>query len=160
MIRTWITLLLLILSLNLFSQMRQGQNAADLSLPDVTGKMVSLSELRGKVVLIDFWASWCGPCRHNNPRLVKLYNKYHEKGLEIYGVSLDEDMVSWKKAVHQDKLIWIQVIDDKGWDATSINTYGVDFIPSSFLIDKQGIIRTMNAEGSELESSVKDLLKD
>jgi thiol-disulfide isomerase/thioredoxin len=121
---------------------------------------VSISEFRGKVVLIDFWASWCGPCRHNNPRLIKLYNKYHEKGLEIYGVSLDEDMTDWKKAVHHDKLSWIQVIDDKGWNASSINTYGVDFIPSSFLVDRQGIIRTMNAEGPELENSVKDLLKD
>ena len=158
--RIWFTLFLLITSLNLFSQMRPGQTAADLSLPDLNGKLVSISELRGKVVLIDFWASWCGPCRHNNPRLVKLYNKYHEKGLEIYGVSLDEDMGDWKKAVHHDKLSWIQVIDDKGWAASSINTYGVDFIPSSFLIDKQGIIRTMNLEGSELESSVKDLLKD
>jgi len=160
MIRTWITLFLLIISLNLFSQMRQGQNAADLSLPDLTGKMVSLSEFKGKVVLLDFWASWCGPCRHNNPRLVKLYNKYHDKGLEIYGVSLDEDMKSWKKAVHSDKLSWVQVIDDKGWEATSIATYGIDFIPSSFLIDRNGVIRTINAEGSELENSVKDLLKD
>ena len=160
MIRTWITLFLLILSLNLFSQMRPGQDAADLSLPDLTGKMVSLSEFKGKVVLLDFWASWCGPCRHNNPRLVKLYNKYHGKGLEIYGVSLDEDMKSWKKAVHNDKLSWVQVIDDKGWEATSIATYGIDFIPSSFLIDRDGVIRTINAEESELESSVKDLLKD
>lgn len=158
--RIWFTLFLLITSLNLFSQMRPGQTAADLSLPDLNGKLVSISELRGKVVLIDFWASWCGPCRHNNPRLVKLYNKYHEKGLEIYGISLDEDMTDWKKAVHHDKLSWIQVIDDKGWNASSINTYGVDFIPSSFLVDRQGIIRTMNAEGSELESNVKDLLKD
>jgi peroxiredoxin len=160
MIRTWITLFLLILSLNLFSQMGPGQHAADLSLPDLTGKVVSLSEFKGKVVLLDFWASWCGPCRHNNPRLVKLYNKYHGKGLEIYGVSLDEDMKSWKKAVHNDKLSWVQVIDDKGWEATSIATYGIDFIPSSFLIDRDGVIRTINAEGSELESSVKGLLKD
>ena len=88
--RICFTLFLMIFSLNLFSQMRTGQAAAELSLPDLNGKMVSLSDLKGKVVLIDFWASWCGPCRHNNPRLVKLYNKYHDKGLEIYGVSLDE----------------------------------------------------------------------
>jgi peroxiredoxin len=158
--RICFTLFLMVFSLNLFSQMRPGQTAVDLSLPDLNGKLVSLSELKGKVVLIDFWASWCGPCRHNNPRLVKLYNKYHEKGLEIYSVSLDEDMVDWKKAVHRDRLIWIQVIDDKGWQATSASAYGVDMIPSSFLIDKQGVIRTMNAEGAELESSVRDLLKD
>lgn len=158
--RIYITLFFLIFSLNLFSQMRPGQNAADLSLPDLNGKTVSLSEFKGKVVLLDFWASWCGPCRHNNPRLVKLYNKFHDKGFEIYGVSLDEDTKSWKKAVRNDKLSWTQVIDDKGWDATSIVTYGINFIPSSFLIDRDGVIRTINAEGPELESSVKDLLKD
>jgi len=153
-------LFFMVLRLNLFSQMIPGQTAADLSLPDLNGKIVTLSDLKGKVVLIDFWASWCGPCRHNNPRLVKLYNKYHNKGLEIYGVSLDEDADSWKKAVHHDKLIWIQVIDDKGWEATSASAYNVDMIPSSFLIDKQGIIRTINAEGPDLERSVRDLLKD
>ena len=160
MIRIFPTLFLMVFSLNLFSQMRPGQNAVNLSLPDLNGKTVSLSEFKGKVVLLDFWASWCGPCRHNNPRLVKLYNKFHDKGFEIYGVSLDEDTKSWKKAVRNDKLNWVQVIDDKGWDAVSIATYGINFIPSSFLIDRDGVIRTINAEGSELESSVKDLLKD
>jgi peroxiredoxin len=158
--RICFTLFLMVISLNLFSQMKPGQTAADLSLPDLNGKLVSLSDLKGKVVLIDFWASWCGPCRHNNPHLVKLYNKYHGKGLEIYGVSLDENMNNWKKAVHHDKLAWIQVIDDKGWEAPSASSYGVDMIPSSFLIDRRGVIRTINAEGPELESSVRDLLKD
>jgi peroxiredoxin len=154
------TLFLMFISLNLFSQMRPGQTAVDLSLPDLNGKLVTISELKGKVVLIDFWASWCGPCRHNNPKLVRLYNKYHEKGLEIYGISLDEDSDDWKKAVQHDKLKWIQVIDDKGWAAPSASAYGVDMIPSSFLIDKQGVIHRVNAEGAELEISVKDLLKD
>jgi peroxiredoxin len=158
--RICLTLFLGLLSLNLFSQMRPGQTAIELSLPDLNGQSVSLTSLKGKVVLIDFWASWCGPCRHNNPRLVKLYNKYHDKGLEIYGISLDEDAEDWKKAVHHDKLSWIQVIDDKGWAATSASSYGVDMIPSSFLIDKQGVIRAMNMEGPELETSVKDLLKE
>jgi peroxiredoxin len=158
--RICFTIFLICISLNLFSQMGPGQTAADLSLPDLNGKFVSLSELKGKVILIDFWASWCGPCRHNNPRLVKLYNKYHDKGLEIYGISLDEDSEDWKKAVLHDKLRWIQVIDDKGWAAPSASIYGVDMIPSSFLIDKQGVIRSVNTEGPELEISVKDLLKD
>ncbi len=158
--RIYFSLFFMIFSLNLFSQMRPGQTAADLSLPDLNGKLVSLYQLKGKVVLIDFWASWCGPCRHNNPHLVKLYNKYHDKGLEIYGVSLDEDEGNWKKAVHHDKLSWIQVIDDKGWEASSISTYGVDFIPSSFLIDRRGVIQKMNIDGPELEGSIKDLLKD
>jgi peroxiredoxin len=158
--RICFTLFSMLISLNLFSQMRPGQTAVDLSLPDLNGKMISLSELKGKVVLIDFWASWCGPCRHNNPRLAKLYKKYHSKGLEIYGISLDEEIDSWKKAVRHDKLNWIQVIDDKGWEAQSASAYGVDMIPSSFLIDREGVIRTINAEGPDLESSVRDLLKD
>jgi len=158
--RFWVTLLLMGISVNLFSQMRPGQAAANLSLPDQDGKIVSLSDLKGKVVLIDFWASWCGPCRHNNPRLVKLYNKFHAQGLEIFGVSLDEEEASWKKAVHHDRLSWIQVIDDKGWQSSAASLYGVDMIPSSFLVDRQGIIRTVNEEGPELENSVKGLLKD
>ena len=158
--RFWVTLLLMGISVNLFSQMRPGQAAANLSLPDQDGKIVSLSDLKGKVVLIDFWASWCGPCRHNNPHLVKLYNRFHEQGLEIFGVSLDEEQDSWKKAVRHDKLNWIQVIDDKGWQSSAASLYGVDMIPSSFLIDRRGVIRTVNEEGSELENSVKNLLKD
>jgi|SRR5450432_1447644 len=157
--RITFTLLGLVISLNLFSQMKTGQTAADLSLPDQNGKIVHISDLKGKVVLIDFWASWCGPCRQNNPTLVKIYSKYHDKGLEIYGISLDDSKKSWIKAVQHDKLQWIQVIDDNGWSASSANIYGVDMIPSSFLVDQQGIIRTINAEGEELENSIKDLLK-
>ncbi len=156
--RIFILLFLLITSLNLFSQMRPGESAADLSLPDMKGNLQSLAALKGKVVILDFWASWCGPCRHNNPRLVKLYNKYHSKGLEIYAVSLDEENDNWTKAVLHDKLTWVQVIDTKGWEAPSAALYGVDAIPASFLIDRKGVIRTINAEGPELENAVKDLL--
>jgi len=160
MIRTIIIGMLLILSLNLFSQMRPGQAAADLSLPDMNGNRLRLSDLRGKIVLIDFWASWCGPCRHNNPNLVRLYKKYHDKGVEIYGISLDDNTRSWIRAVHHDKMQWIQVIDDQGWAASSAHIYGVDMIPSSFLLDRQGIIRAVNAEGPDLEKIIGDLLKD
>jgi peroxiredoxin len=139
--------------------MSPGTRAADLSLPDRNGKLVRLSDLKGKVVLVDFWASWCGPCRKNNPRLVKLYHKYHSKGLEIYGISLDESHDDWQSAVSQDRMEWIQVIDDKGWNASSALTYGVDMIPSSFLLDRDGVIRKVNAEGWPLEAEVKTLLK-
>ncbi len=158
--RIFLTLILMLLNTNLFSQMKIGGDAADLSLPDQNGKIVSLSEFKGKVVLIDFWASWCGPCRHNNPRLIKLYNKFHEQGLEIYGISLDDSKSDWKKAIRHDKLSWIQVIDDRGWEAMSAAKYGVDMIPSSFLVDRQGVIRAINEEGTELENSISGLLKN
>ena len=157
--RSYVLIFAIFLSLNVFSQMNTGTKAADLSLPDMNGNLVRLSDLKGKVVLIDFWASWCGPCRKNNPHLVKLYRKYHGKGLEIYGISLDDDHRNWKEAVSQDKMEWIQVIDDKGWNASSALLYGVDMIPSSFLVDKEGVIRKVNAEGWPLESEIKTLLK-
>jgi peroxiredoxin len=157
--RLCIFLLLLILHSNVFSQMTSGNPAAEISLPDREGNLTSLSALRGKVVLIDFWASWCGPCRRNNPHLVRLYQKYHSKGLEIYGISLDNDHRSWKEAVAHDRLSWIQVIDDEGWDAPSALAYAVDMIPSSFLLDRNGIIRKVNPEGPELEKEIKSLLK-
>jgi peroxiredoxin len=142
-----------------FSQIRQGQAAPDLSLPDANGNMIHLADLKGKVVLIDFWASWCGPCRKNNPHLVKLYNKYHPKGLEIFGVSIDDNETQWKEAIQRDQLNWIQVNDSKGWDAPSALAYHVDAIPASFLVDKNGIVQEINLVSWALEMEVKSLLK-
>ncbi len=141
------------------AQIKAGQHAPDLSLPDADGKTVQLSSLKGSVVLIDFWASWCGPCRQNNPHLVKLYNKYHDKGLEILGISLDNNSDAWRAAIGQDGIGWRQVIDIKGWDAASAATYGVNSIPASFLLDKDGVIRAVNLVGWQLESKIKTLLK-
>jgi peroxiredoxin len=145
---------------NVFSQPRVNDLAPEISLPNMGGETVTLSSLKGKVVLIDFWASWCGPCRKNNPHLVKFYKKYHTKGLEIIGISIDQDADAWKKAVEKDKLLWIQLNDNKGWSASSTNAYHVDAIPASFLIDKKGVIHSIDFVGQELETEVKLLLKE
>ena len=155
----FLSIFTLVMAMEANSQIKPGQLAPELSLPDTHGDQVQLSQLRGKVVLIDFWASWCGPCRRNNPNLVRLYKKYHDMGLEIYGISIDDNEEHWKEAVRVDKMDWIQVNDDKGWDASSVNAYGINAIPASFLVDKQGIIRQMDLSGRHLEIEVKSLLK-
>ena len=149
---------LIAITMTSYSQIGPGSPATELSLPDQQGQPASLSSFRGKIVLLDFWASWCGPCRHNNPQLVKLYKKYHPKGFEIYGVSLDTDAESWKQAIHHDKLAWTQVIDDRGWNAQSTVDYHVDAIPSSFLIDREGVIRVVNGSEKDIEKALRELL--
>jgi peroxiredoxin len=151
--------LLVCSAMALQAQVKKGQQAPDINLPGLSDTAISLSSLKGKVVLLDFWASWCGPCRHNNPNLVKLYQAYHDKGFEIFSVSLDKDKGDWKDAIRHDKLDWIQVVDQKGWYASSTIAYGVDAIPASFLLDRNGVVRAVNKEGRELEYEVGRLLK-
>lgn len=149
----------LLFSFAVSAQVNIGQQAPELSLPSKNGDTIKLSKLNGKIVLIDFWASWCVPCRRNNPFLVYLYKKYKSKGLEIYGLSIDEEKQRWLNAVKKDKLSWLQVVDNKGWDASSALTYGVDGIPANFLLDKNGIIIARDLEGRELEKKINELLK-
>ena len=130
----------------------------DFSLPNLKGDSIRLSSMKGKVFLLDFWASWCVPCRFNNKNLVKLYSKYRDKGFEILGVSLDDNKKAWQKAVNKDKLTWSQINDSKGWDAMSAAKWQVDAIPASFLIDKDGNVVAINAEKQELENKVRQLL--
>ena len=146
--------------INLNAQPKYGQDAGEIALPSANGDTIRLSSLKGKVVLLDFWASWCGPCRASNKNLVKLYPKYKAKGFEILGVSLDEDKTKWKSAVKKDKISWLQVIDaGGGWETRTAQSWGIMALPTSYLIDKNGKLIAMDLEGKELEKAVKELLE-
>ncbi len=132
-----------------------GSEAPDFTLKTKDGKEVSLSSFRGKYVLIDFWASWCQPCRHENPNSVKVYKQYNIQGFEILGVSLDKDKDAWIKAVKDDGLTWTQVIDP---DGSVANKYSVNSIPSTFLLDKEGKIVAKNLRGDALNKQMEKLL--
>jgi thiol-disulfide isomerase/thioredoxin len=137
---------------------RQGMPAAEIALPSVNGDTLRLSSLKGKVVLIDFWASWCGPCRSSNRSLVKLYSKYKSKGFEILGISLDESDDAWKKAIAKDKISWLQVIDHGGWEAKTAANWNIMALPTSYLMDKDGRLIAMDLDKKQLESALKELL--
>lgn len=130
----------------------------DFALPDLKGDSIRLSSMKGKVFLLDFWASWCVPCRFSNKQLVKLYSRYKDKGFEILGVSLDDNRNAWKKAVNKDKITWLQINDNGGWNALSAAKWNINAIPSSFLIDKDGNVVAFDPEKEELENKIKQLL--
>ena len=128
-----------------------GTEAPDISLSDPFGKQYTLSELKGKVVLLDFWASWCGPCRRENPSVVKMYDKYNSKGFEVFSVSLDRETQKqrWVDAINKDNLKWpYHVSDLKFWQSAPARVYGVRSIPKTFLIDREGNIAAMNMRGA------------
>lgn len=160
-----------------------GLEAPEINLPNPDGKKMSLSALKGDVVLLDFWASWCRPCRMTNPHVVELYKKYHKKGFDIFNVSLDglddkrlaayqnnPDMVAkamelekekWKAAIKADKLTWKNHVSElRSWSSPIAATYGVNSIPKTFLIDRKGIIRYQNLRGQALEDAIKTLLAE
>ena len=136
-----------------------GSAAPEISLSDTTGNAVALSSLRGKYVLVDFWASWCGPCRAENPNVVRMYNKYKDKGFTIYGVSLDRTKAEWQRAIRNDNLPWTHVSDLKFWQSTAAQQYGVQAIPQTFLLDKEGKIIAKNLRGDALEQKLEEILK-
>ncbi|WP_454801688.1 redoxin domain-containing protein [Mucilaginibacter phyllosphaerae] len=137
-----------------------GAVAPDFSQNDVNGKPVQLSSFKGKYVLVDFWASWCGPCRQENPNVVKLFNKYKGKGFTVLGVSLDkpDGKAAWLAAIKNDGLTWTQVSDLKGWSNLAAGLYGVRSIPQNFLIDPQGKIVAKDLRGDDLDSTLEKLL--
>ena len=135
-----------------------GATPPEIRLPDRSGKPFNWESLKGKTVLLDFWASWCGPCRRENPNVVRLYNQYKNKGFEILGVSLDKDKGQWLQAIEQDKLTWKHVSDLKGWRNEAAQTYHVSSIPATFLLDGSGKIIAKNLRGRSLEAKLAELL--
>ncbi len=140
------------------STLAVGTPAPEIDLPNPDGKNIKLSSLRGKYVLIDFWAAWCRPCRVESPNMVRLYDKYHKKGFEIYSVSLDQTKDAWVKAIEQDGLgKWTHVSDLKYWDSEAGRAYGVDAIPFTVLIDKEGKIIAKGLRGADLEAKLAEI---
>lgn len=139
----------------LWSQPVVGKPSPEISLEDRNGVIQHLSDNRGRVVLIDFWASWCGPCRRSNRELTSLYERYKNKGFEIFAISIDQNKEEWKRAVLADKIKWKQVIERGGWDAPVTLTWGIEQIPSSFLLDKEGTIVAINPTKKEIERYLK-----
>lgn len=138
-----------------------GAEAPEIALADTNGTAVPLSSLRGKLVLIDFWASWCGPCRNENPNVVRMYNRFKEKGFAIYSVSLDNPgkREAWVRAIRNDGLTWTHVSDLKGWQSEAAQRYGVSAIPATFLVNKDGKIIAKNLRGDALEAKLAELLQ-
>ena len=134
-----------------------GQVAPDFELPNPEGKLIKLSDLRGKYVLIDFWAAWCKPCREENPNVVRLYNEYKDKGFEVFGVSLDRSKDDWVKAIKDDGLTWTQVSDLKYFNSAAAELYKIDAIPATYMIDPDGKIIAKDLRGPSLESKLSEL---
>lgn len=134
-----------------------GAQAPEFTLPSLAGEMMSLSSFKGKYVLLDFWASWCVPCRQETPNLIKAYNKYKADGFEIFSVSLDDKKAKWEKAIADDKMTWSQVSDLKGMKSIVAPLYSINGIPATWLLDKNGTIIAKNLRGEELGSKLKEI---
>jgi peroxiredoxin len=135
-----------------------GRQAPELALPDAKGKLVSLASYKGKYLLVDFWASWCGPCRAENPNVVRVYDEFKGKNFAILGVSLDKERDAWQEAIHADRLEWTHVSDLKFWNSKAVETFKFNGIPFNVLIDPQGKVIAEGLRGGDLESKLKEVL--
>ena len=135
-----------------------GNKAPELTGNSPDGKTIRLSDTKGKLVLLDFWAAWCSPCRAENPNVVEAYKKYHDKGFDVFGVSFDKDKASWEKAIADDQLTWTQVSDLKYWSSEAGKLYGIQSIPQNVLISPEGIIIDKNLRGEALQLKLQELL--
>ena len=144
--------------LALQKRVRLGSVAPDLTLPDTAGMPVKLSSFRGKYLLVDVWASWCGPCRQENPNHVRTYQKFKNKNFTVIGVSLDEDRKSWINAIRKDGLPWTQVSDLKGWVGEIVSIYGLGSLPQNYLLDPNGVIIGKNLQGKDLQDKLTEVL--
>lgn len=142
---------------NAEKKLRMGEIAPDFVVPTPDDKSISLADFKGKVVLVDFWASWCRPCRLENPNLVNAYAQFKGKGFDIFGVSLDEDRDAWLKAIEVDKLTWRQGSDLGGWGAAPARLYNISSIPQNLLLDKEGRIIAKNLRGEDLLEKLKEI---
>ncbi len=137
-----------------------GQQAPDISLPDSSGKLQTLSSLRGKYILVDFWASWCGPCRFENPNVVRLHQKYKDKGFDVLSVSLDQDKKAWLRAIEADGMEWNHVSDLRKWESAVVPVYHINAIPMTFLLDKKGVIIAKDLRGPDLEKKLASIIEE
>lgn len=144
--------------IDLLNSVAIGKPAPDFTLDTPEGQPLSLSSFKGKVVVIDFWASWCGPCRRENPHMVELYNEVHDKGVEFLGVSLDKEKDKWLKAIEDDGLVWNHVSDLKFWNSKAAKMYGINGIPATVVIDKEGKIVAKKVFGADLKAAIEKAL--